>query len=89
MNNTAIDNVINALVEGEELTAKQISARYGVVNAASVIYYARRRGYPIYLNTRRDSKGRETMKYRLGTPSRRLIAAGYKYLALQAQGIVE
>lgn len=89
MNNTAIDNVINALVEGEELTAKQISARYGVANPHSVIYSARRLGYPIYLNTRRNSKGETTQKYRLGTPSRRLIAAGYKYLAMQAQGLVD
>jgi hypothetical protein len=43
-------------------------------------------GYPIYLNQHTDSKGRVTQKYRFGTPSRKLIAAGYKALAA---GLVE
>ena len=41
-------------------------------------------GLSIYCNRHVDTKGRETNKYRLGTPSRRVIAAGYRALAAQA-----
>lgn len=80
--NTKIDRVFEALVlNGEQLTAKQISARYGVANPHDAVYQIRMEGYPIYLNQHKDSKGRVTNKYRFGTPSRELIAAGYKAMA--------
>ena len=37
-------------------------------------------GYAIYNNTMTDSQGRTSNKYRIGTPSRKLIAAGYAAL---------
>ena len=87
MTSTATNRVYEALVlKGEELTAKQISARYNVANPYDTIYTLRMEGYPIYLNQHTDSKGRVTQKYRFGTPSRKLIAAGYKALAA---GLVE
>jgi hypothetical protein len=43
------------------------------------------KGYPIYLNERKTAKGGTTLKYRLGTPSREVIAAGYQYLAMLRQ----
>ncbi len=87
MTSTATDRVYEALVlKGEELTAKQISARYNVANPYNTVYTLRMEGYPIYLNQHTDSKGRVTQKYRFGTPSRKLIAAGYKALAA---GLVE
>lgn len=85
--NSATARVYKALVvDGEELTAKQISARYGVANPHNTVYTLRMEGYPIYLNQRTDSSGRVTQKYRLGSPSRKVIAAGYKALAA---GLVE
>lgn len=84
---SAVDRVYEALVvKREELTAKQIAARYNIANPHDTIYTLRMEGYPIYLNQRTDSKGRVTHKYRLGTPSRKVIAAGYKALAA---GLVE
>ena len=84
---SAVDRVYEALIlNGEELTAKQISARYNVANPHDTVYTLRREGFSIYLNTRKDSKGRATQKYRFGTPSRKVIAAGYKALAA---GLVE
>lgn len=79
---SAIDRVYEALVvKGEELTAKQIAARYNVANPYNPVYILRMEGFPIYLNTRTNSKGRVTQKYRYGTPSRKVIAAGYQALA--------
>ena len=79
---SAVDRVYEALiVKGQELTAKQISARYNVANPYDTVYTLRMEGFPIYLNTRTDSKGRVTQKYRYGNPSRKVIAAGYQALA--------
>lgn len=84
---SATDRVYEALViKGEQLTAKQIAARYNVANPYNTVYTLRMEGYPIYLNTHTDTKGRVTQKYRYGNPSRKLIAAGYKALAA---GLVE
>ena len=70
-----------ALVNGAELTAKQISSRYGVKNVRAVISQLRSEGFSIYLNKRVSSFDGETyMKYMLGTPTRAVVAAGYKAL---------
>ena len=74
--------LIAALENGTELTAKQISARYGVKNVRAMISSLRMQGYAIYLNKRvSDYDGQIYNKYRLGTPTRRVVAAGYEALA--------
>jgi len=79
---TKTTKVISALESGTELTAKQISARYGVKNVRALMSSLRMQGYPVYLNKRVSSFDGETyMKYRLGTPTRAVIAAGYRALA--------
>ena len=78
---TQATKVASALSLGEELTAKQISARYGVKNVRAVISKLRTEGYSIYLNKRVSSFDGETyMKYVLGTPTRSVVAAGYQAL---------
>jgi predicted transcriptional regulator len=74
--------VLEALQNGEELTAKQIAARYGAKNPHDVVYNLRNQGYCIYLNEKRNSKGEVVAKYRIGTPTRKHIAAGYKAMQL-------
>ena len=78
---TKLDRVLSALRNGEELTGKQIRARFGVGNARATVSALRMKGFPVYLNEHVDSKGRVTQKYRLGNPSRAVIAAGYRALA--------
>jgi|TARA_R110000824_G_scaffold307722_1_gene495352 transcription initiation factor IIE alpha subunit len=78
---TQATKVATALVNGAELTAKQISSRYGVKNVRAVISQLRSEGFSIYLNKRVSSFDGETyMKYMLGTPTRAVVAAGYKAL---------
>ena len=78
---TQASKVATALVNGAELTAKQISARYGVKNVRAVISKLRSEGFSIYLNKRVSSFDGETyMKYMVGTPTRAVVAAGYKAL---------
>ncbi len=79
---TKTAKVIAALESGVELTAKQIESRYNVANARAMISSLRMQGYPVYLNKRVSTYNGETYsKYRLGTPSRAVIAAGYQALA--------
>lgn len=77
---TNMNRVLEALQSGEEMTGKQIAARFGVRNPRATIHALRLEGFPIYLNKRKDTKGRVTHKYRLGKASRAVVAAGYKAL---------
>ena len=78
---TQATRVATALETGAELTAKQISARYGVKNVRAVISQLRSEGYSIFLNKRVSSYDGETYsKYRIGTPPRSVVAAGYQAL---------
>lgn len=67
-----------ALLNGQELTAKQIAARFGVKSPSKVVSMVRQRGNAVYLNTRTNKAGEVTRKYRIGTPAASLIAAGYR-----------
>ena len=79
---TKTQRLVEALQNGEELTAKQIRARFGIANPTATISDLRlRNGFAVYANQRTDTKGRTTTKYRLGRPSRAVVAAGYRALA--------
>ena len=78
---TQAAKVATALENGAELTAKQITSRYGVKNVRAVISKLRSEGFSIYLNKRVSSfDGESYMKYMVGTPTRAVVAAGYKAL---------
>ena len=78
---TGQDKVLAVLKTGVALTAKQIEARFGVGNARSTVSALRMKGFAIYCNESVDTKGRVKNKYRLGNPSRAVVAAGYRALA--------
>lgn len=79
---TKSGKLLQALQNGEQLTEAQISQRFGLKNPRASVSALRFQGYAIYANQHKDTKGRETTKYRLGTPSRAVVAAGYKAMAL-------
>ena len=79
---TKKQRVLEALQANDRgLTAAQIEARYGVGNARATVSDLRFDGYAIYANQRTDTKGRTKTFYRLGKPSRRIVAAGYRAMA--------
>jgi len=79
------NRLIEALQNGEQLTAKQITARFGIANPTATVSSLRmNRGFAVYANQRRDSRGRTTTKYRLGNPTRAVVAAGYRALATES-----
>ena len=81
---TQKDQVLAALQAGEELTAKQIASRYNAGNPHAVIQELRFAGFPVYTNAKTNSKGKTKNFYRLGTPSRAVVAAGFRALAANA-----
>ena len=79
---TKTAKVIAALENGAELTAKQIQSRYNVANARALVSSIRMQGYSVYLNKRVSSYDGETYsKYRMGTPTRAVVAAGNQAIA--------
>ena len=73
--------VLNALQSGRTLSSAQLRSQFGAGNPQAIIQSLRFKGFPIYLNTVTDTKNRSRNVYRLGTPSRAIIAAGYKAMA--------
>ena len=80
MKNTIQDSVLAALKNGTQLTSAQISSKFKAGNPQAVIQSLRFAGYPVYLNKTKTG----ARKYRLGTPSRADVAAGYKALATRS-----
>ena len=78
---TKESKVLSALQEGRTLSSAQIKSFFGAGNPQAIIQSLRFKGFPIYLNTVTDTKNRSRNVYRLGTPSRAIIAAGYKAMA--------
>jgi len=64
------------------VTAAQLEAWLSVGNVRATISDLRFDGYAIYANRNTDSKGRTKTFYRLGRPSRAIVAAGYRAMAL-------
>jgi len=78
---TKEQKVLNALQEGRTLSSAQMKSFFNVGNPQAVVQQLRFKGFPIYLNTVTDTKGRTRNVYRLGTPSRAVVAAGYRAIA--------
>jgi len=85
MNVTKQSRLLEALQRGEQLTAKQIAQRFEIANPTATVSALRFAGFAVYANKRTNSRGDTFTKYRLGSPSRQVVAAGYR--ALASQGI--
>lgn len=78
-----IDRVLEYFLLGKELTPQLIESRYKVSNGRDIIHKLRKRGYPVYRETRRTGGARRSF-YRLGRPSRDIVAAGIRALGTSA-----
>jgi hypothetical protein len=74
--------LFTALQAGDKVSASQATKRFGIKNISAEVSRIRQAGYAIYANKRVAGNHVEVTEYRLGTPSRKLIAAGYKAMAL-------
>jgi hypothetical protein len=75
--------VYNALVvEGKALTESEAKNRMGVGNLRAEVARLRSAGFAIYTNHRKAKNGVQVTEYRHGKASRKIIAAGYKAIAM-------
>lgn len=73
----------HVLCQGLELTSKQIRSRFGIASPTKVISRIRmQEGIAIKSRKTVDSKGRVKHKFYVGTPTRDIVAAGYRARAL-------
>lgn len=66
--------ILNFLKTGRDITTKQARSRFGITNVSARISELRQAGYAIYLNQKTSSNGRSFNVYRLGKPSRQMVA---------------
>ena len=62
-------------------------ARFGITNVAARINELRDEGNAIYTNRKTLSNGRKISFYRLGTPTKSMVAEGIKSLRSKGQNI--
>lgn len=86
---TKQNRLLEALQNGEQLTAKQIASRFDMPNPTASVSALRFQGYAIYANKRTNKRGETYTKYRLGRPSRAVVAAGYRALANERAEVVQ
>lgn len=74
--------LFNALRTGEAITPAAASKRFGIKNVSAEVSRIRQAGFAVYANSRKAGNGVQVTEYVLGKPSRKLVAAGYKAMAL-------
>ena len=74
--------LFTALYNGEAITAAQAAKRFGIKNISAEVSRVRQNGYAVYANTRTAGNGVTVTEYVMGKPSRKIVAAGCKALAL-------
>jgi hypothetical protein len=74
--------LFNALYNGESVTASQAEKRFGIKNISAEVSRIRQNGYAVYANTRVAGNNVKVTEYVIGQPSRKIVAAGYKALAM-------
>jgi len=79
---TKTHKLLTALQTGESISASQAQKRFSIKNMTAEVSRIRQAGYAVYANPRKAANGVQVTEYRIGKPSRALIAAGYKAMSL-------
>ena len=74
--------LFSALYNGESVSASQAEKRFGIKNISAEVSRIRHSGFAVYANSRKAGNGVQVTEYVIGKPSRKLVAAGYKAMAL-------
>ena len=74
--------LFNALRTGEAITPAAAQKRFGIKNVSAEVSRIRQNGFAVYTNQRVAGNGVKVTEYVMGKPSRKLIAAGYRAMAL-------
>lgn len=74
--------LFTALYQGETVTPTVAEQRFGIKNMSAEVSRIRQAGYAVYANSRKSTTGKTVTEYKIGKPSRRLVAAGYRAIQL-------
>jgi hypothetical protein len=74
--------LFHAMYNGEAVSASQAEKRFGIKNISAEVSRVRQAGYAVYANSRKAGNGVKVTEYVIGKPSRKLVAAGYRAMAL-------
>jgi ribonucleotide monophosphatase NagD (HAD superfamily) len=83
MTKTKTERLAKFLQNGGDITESQAQARFGIANLSATVAELRSQGYCIYTNTLKTKAG-EVSLYRMGKPTREMIAVAYSKLGGQA-----
>lgn len=81
MKQTKTERLLKFLKTGADITEGQAASRFGIRNLSAAASALRYQGYAVYANSKTFTTGKKATVYRLGTPSRAVVAAGYRALA--------
>ena len=70
-----------ALQAGQTVTASQAAKSFGIKNLSAEVSRVKQNGYVVNKATRKAANGVQVTEYRIGQPTRALIAAGYAAIA--------
>jgi hypothetical protein len=77
---TQHEKLIGFFKSGKEITPAQAEGLFGVTNLSARVSELRAEGYSIYTNKTKNGK----TAYRLGKPSRRMVALAYRLVGNHA-----
>ena len=75
------NKLLNYLQTGSTVTPKQIARGFGLKNPHDAIHQLRNQGHCIYTNR---TSGSDTVTYRIGTPTKRMVAFANRVLGTRA-----
>lgn len=83
---TKTARLLKFLQAGNNITPGQAQERFGIKNISAIANSLRQQGYAVYCNSGKTKVSGSPLKsYRIGTPTRAVVAAGYRALAAEKQ----
>jgi hypothetical protein len=79
---TKTHKLFTALKEGDKVTASQAEKRFGIKNVSAEVSRIRQAGFAVYRKNRVAGNHTHVVEYVMGTPSREIVAAGYRAMQL-------
>lgn len=79
--NTKTFKLYTALRNGDAVSAAEARKRFDIQNIRAEATRIRQSGYAVYANRRVAGNNVAVTEYVIGTPSREVVAAGYRALA--------
>ena len=74
--------LFNAMYNGQAITPAEAQKRFGIKNISAEVSRIRQSGYAVYANQRTAGNGVRVTEYVIGKPSRKIVSAGYKAIAM-------